>query len=126
MEQSSSETTVCIDKIVSAFFFLLSGYHAIGKMHDKPDDEEDLVQDTAEQLQPKSTEAAFSMPELLHNLNLLVDMAEDDIVHNDRRLRHDKDRLINLQYENERLGSAVEQESEQLDRLKTVVDLVVR
>ncbi|GFN93720.1 tuftelin-interacting protein 11 [Plakobranchus ocellatus] len=104
---------------------VLSGYHAIGKSHDRPDEEEELVQDAVEQPQPGSLEVAFSMPELLHNLNLLVDMAEDDIIHNDRRLRHDKDRLINLKYENERLGSVVEQESKQLDRLKTVVDLVI-
>lgn len=104
---------------------VLSGYHAIGKSHDKPDEEEALVQETSEQSQSKSTEAAFSMPELLHNLNLLVDMAEDDIVYNDRRLRHDKDRLVNLRYENERLSTVVDQESKQLDRLQTVVDLVV-
>ena len=97
---------------------VLSGYHAIGKGHDKPDEEEELVSEDA----PKKR--AFEMPELMHNLNLLVDMAEDDIVHNHRKLRHDKDRIVNLEHEQDRLKTVVVQEENQLNRLKTVLDIV--
>ena len=32
----------------------------------------------------RDAEAAFSMPELTYNLNLLIDMAETDIIQTDR------------------------------------------
>ncbi|XP_005104240.1 tuftelin-interacting protein 11 [Aplysia californica] len=98
---------------------VLSGYHAIGKGHDKPDEEEVLVVPEA----PRTR--AFDMPELMHNLNLLVDMAEDDIVQNHRKLRHNQDRIVNLEHEEDRLHTVVEQEARQLERLQTVLDLVM-
>lgn len=33
----------------------------------------------------RDAEAAFSMPELTYNLNLLIDMAETDIIQTDRQ-----------------------------------------
>lgn len=71
-------------------------------------------------------ERAFSMPELMHNINILVEMAEDDIIHNDRRLRYDRDQIVNLQHEKDRLETVVSQEEQQLKRLQTVMDLVIR
>lgn len=32
-----------------------------------------------------SRKKAFAMPELIHNLNILVDMAEEEIIVNDRK-----------------------------------------
>lgn len=97
---------------------VLSGYHAIGKGHDKPDEEEELIE---EEVKVK----AFDVPELMHNLTLLVELAEDDIVANHRKLRHGKDHIVNLEHEQERLGEVVAQENKQLDRLNTVMDIVV-
>uniref|UniRef100_A0A0B6ZZ71 G-patch domain-containing protein n=1 Tax=Arion vulgaris TaxID=1028688 RepID=A0A0B6ZZ71_9EUPU len=97
---------------------VLSGYHAIGKTHDQPDEAEDLIRHDPEK------KRVFSMPELLHNLNLLVEMAEEDIIQNDRKLHHDRDRIVNLEHENNRLEMVVTQEGKQLERLQTVMDLV--
>ena len=41
-------------------------------------------------------EKAFDMPELLHNLDLLVDMSEDAIIQNDKRLRYETDNIVNI------------------------------
>ena len=58
---------------------VLSGYHAISNKHDKPDDDEILDM-------PKDRQKrAFDMPELLHNLDLLVEMAEDEILQNNKK-----------------------------------------
>ena len=58
--------------------FFLSGYHAISNRHDKP-----VIEEEEETEEPGKR--AFDMPELLHNLNILVDMAEEEIIANDRR-----------------------------------------
>ncbi|ESO85853.1 hypothetical protein LOTGIDRAFT_221309 [Lottia gigantea] len=97
---------------------VLSGYHAIAHRHDRPDDDEDMITDKNDI--PRS----FDMPELLHNLNLLVDMAEEDIIQNDRKLKHNKDHLVNMKFEKERLDTICEQERKQKDRLQIILDIV--
>lgn len=56
-----------------------AGYHAIATRHNRPDEEEDIMEPEPGQ------KKAFEMPELMHNLNILVDMAEEDIITNDRK-----------------------------------------
>jgi len=58
---------------------LLPGYHALAHKHDRPDDDD-------EPAAPKATEKkVFELPELMHNLDLLVDMAEEAIINNNRK-----------------------------------------
>ncbi len=57
---------------------VMSGYHALSQKHDKPDDEDTVYSQTQEK-------RAFDMPELLHNLDLLVEMAEDEIMQNSKK-----------------------------------------
>lgn len=64
------------------------------------------------------------MPELTNNLELLVDLTERRIVHNDRETRHEEDRSVNLRHEVERLDDLVAQEREQEQRLQKVADIV--
>ncbi|CAG5136267.1 unnamed protein product [Candidula unifasciata] len=97
---------------------VLSGYHAIGKSHDQPDEAEELLKPEPEK------KRVFSMPELMHNLSLLVEMAEDEIIHNDRKLRQSRDQIVNLEHEQDRLQTVVSQEGQQLERLQVVMDLV--
>lgn len=51
------------------------GYHALSMKHDKPREDE-----TA-----RAEEKLFELPELMHNLDLLVDMAGQEIVKNDKK-----------------------------------------
>lgn len=53
-----------------------TGYHALSLKHNKPDEEEIIVSQERKQ---------FDMPELLHNLDLLVDMAESTVIQNDKK-----------------------------------------
>jgi len=63
---------------MTMLFDLLSllGYHALSMKHDKPT--EDAVTVTEERRQ-------FDLPELLHNLDLLVEMAESEVIQNDKK-----------------------------------------
>lgn len=62
---------------------VLSGYHAIStKKHDSSDDE------MAYSATQSGEKRAFEMPELLHNLNMLIDMTEEEIITKDRQLRY--------------------------------------
>ncbi|XP_014665360.1 PREDICTED: tuftelin-interacting protein 11-like [Priapulus caudatus] len=95
---------------------VLHGYDALGRKHDKPDVEEEL--------QATSAERAFELPELLHNLSTLVSMSEQDILENDRELRYERDTVVNVTYEEEKLSTLIEQEAQQLKRLSEIVDFV--
>ena len=70
---------------------VLSGYHAIAHKHDIPEDDVEAAQSAAPETR------AFDMPELLHNLDLLVDLAEEAIIKNDRNIKFQRDNIVNLQ-----------------------------
>ncbi|XP_013412007.1 tuftelin-interacting protein 11 isoform X2 [Lingula anatina] len=97
---------------------VLTGYHAISNRHDRPDSDEE----ERPVVQPQ--QKAFDVPELLHNLNLLVDMAEEDIIQNDRTLKYEKDVVVNMTYEKESLKEVCDQEEKQVKRLQDVLELV--
>eukprot|EP00897_Mesotaenium_endlicherianum_P010003 jgi/Mesen1/9030/ME000565S08352 len=61
------------------------------------------------------------MPELQHNLRLIVDLAEADIQMCDRRLRHERDSLVVLQRERERAAREAALQRRQLDALEAIV-----
>ena len=66
----------------------------------------------------------FELPELIHNLNLLVDMTEQDIISADRKLAYHKDRVEVLQSEGERLGDLVEREKLQIDAMEEILSVL--
>ncbi len=64
------------------------------------------------------------LPELLHNVQLLVDRTEQDILKSDRRLRHNRDLIVNLGYEKEELRKEVVEEEIQIDKLSEILALI--
>lgn len=61
---------------------LALGYHAISsKKHESSDDEMEYS------VSQPGERRAFDMPELLHNINMLIDMTEEEIITRDRQLR---------------------------------------
>lgn len=97
---------------------VLSGYHAIANKHDIPDD--DIIEPTKALGDTK----AFDMPELLHNLDLLVDMSEQEILQNDRKLKYEQDLIVNLQHEKDKSDEVCIYEEHQLEQLKEVLKIV--
>ncbi|XP_064489812.1 tuftelin-interacting protein 11-like isoform X2 [Ornithodoros turicata] len=96
---------------------VLSGYHELHQQHTRPEEED--APDVA-----RSIGANFSVPELSHNLDLLVDMTEQRIMQNDRELRHENDRLVNMQHELEQLEETTLHEQNQEARLKAVTTIL--
>jgi len=96
---------------------VLSGYQAIsGQM--RPDE------DGYKAGTQKKTH--FELPELIHNLNLLVDMCEEDIIQADRKLAHHKDRVSVLESEGEKLSVLVDREKEQVENLEQIIAVIDR
>ncbi|XP_063992743.1 tuftelin-interacting protein 11 [Diachasmimorpha longicaudata] len=96
---------------------ILSGYHAISGQK-RPD--ESLPEPD------KRSPVNFSLPELQHNLNLLVDMCEQDIIQNDRRTRHLGDRVVALEAEKKSIAKVVSHHEKLIDTLESVCAIVDR
>ncbi len=107
---------------------VLSGYHAISAKQRRPEadsDEDDGGQgDGPAAALMAQRKPNFEIPELLHNINLIMDTCEEDLIAADRKLRHHRDRVEVLQMEEEKLANLVDAEKEQLDQLKSVLDIV--
>ncbi|XP_033107854.1 tuftelin-interacting protein 11-like isoform X2 [Anneissia japonica] len=96
---------------------VLDGYGQIGQQHDRPEDTFDSL---------ANDERAFEMPELQHNIDLLVDMAEQQIIQNNRQLQHEQDMIVNLEHERRKISGVLEQERQQVTRLRKVMEMVER
>ncbi|XP_066602843.1 septin-interacting protein 1 [Prorops nasuta] len=95
---------------------ILSGYHAIAGGQQVPDE--------TISMSDKRTTSNFSVPELMHNLDLIVDMCEQDIIQNDRKKRHLSDRSIALEAERKNLSKIVDHHGQLIDTLERVLAIV--
>eukprot|EP00200_Dunaliella_tertiolecta_P006438 CAMPEP_0202339820 /NCGR_PEP_ID=MMETSP1126-20121109/1516_1 /ASSEMBLY_ACC=CAM_ASM_000457 /TAXON_ID=3047 /ORGANISM="Dunaliella tertiolecta, Strain CCMP1320" /LENGTH=867 /DNA_ID=CAMNT_0048930421 /DNA_START=98 /DNA_END=2701 /DNA_ORIENTATION=- len=77
-------------------------------------------------VQAEDESAKAPMPELQHNLQLLVDLAEADIQKLDAKLRHEQDTAALLVREKKRLEDEATLQAEQLERLGEVLQEVSR
>ena len=74
---------------------------------------------------PRSAERKyFDMPELLHNLDLLCDMTEQEIIQNDRKLNYAQDQIVHLKHEHERLEAIVDNEEKQYQKHADLLALI--
>jgi tuftelin-interacting protein 11 len=98
---------------------VLSGYHALNQMKIADDDEVPVMRKTTDLKH-------FQLPELMHNLNLIVDMCEQDIIANDKRRRTAEDRQRIIRNEQEQLEKIVQLEKQYIETLEDVEELVRR
>ena len=94
---------------------VLSSYHAIGAQKMRPEDETELNnKDGTKQIN-------FDLPELRHNIDLLLDQCEEELISTDRALKHHKDRVEVLQNEEEKLAICLEREKKGLDTMNLLL-----
>ena len=89
---------------------VLSGYHAIGAQQIPDDDISSSNKEEGVFLTQKK-HANFDLPELRHNIDLILDKCEEDLIVADRQLRHHRNKVEVLQREEEKLNKVVEKES---------------
>lgn len=93
-----------------------SSYHALGKWHQAPS--ENSVQTD------KKSKVNFALPELQHNLDMLVDMCEQNIIQNDKRTKYLGDRIISLEVEKETLAKVVDKHAQLIGTLENVLAMI--
>ncbi|CAH1104934.1 unnamed protein product [Psylliodes chrysocephalus] len=96
---------------------VLSGYHALSGLKAPPGVEhyEDVVHKKC---------SNFALPEIQHNLDLLVDMCEQDIIKIDRNSRINEDKIMALEQEEKSLKDVLRKEDEMIDNLNSVMGIV--
>lgn len=95
---------------------VLSGYHALGQA--KVEDGEIYESKATKELKN------FQLPELMHNLNLIVEMCEQEIISIDKKQRMAEDKQKSLTDEKEHLEKIVTLERDYIETLEGASDLV--
>ncbi|XP_063872751.1 tuftelin-interacting protein 11-like isoform X1 [Scylla paramamosain] len=94
---------------------VLSSYHAIAGQKNFVDEYEE---------DKKKKYEHFDLPELLHNLQILLEKCEDDIIRNARTVERESDRVVHLTHEQEKYETLLEREKKELEGLDQALALV--
>ncbi|XP_056676863.1 tuftelin-interacting protein 11-like [Monodelphis domestica] len=98
------------------------GYSQISHKHNIP---EDGLQQQQLPLSGKHAKPqAFALPELEHNLQLLIDITEQEIIQNDRQLQEESDKVHNLSHELGKLSEVLSHEETVITNLRKVLEMV--
>ncbi|XP_026462739.1 septin-interacting protein 1-like [Ctenocephalides felis] len=109
------ETTKIID-MTGPTKRVLSGYHAL--KHTKTND--DNLYDEKQY----AVRNNFSLPELMHNLNLIVEMYEQNIIANDKIVMDSSDKLVTMEHAHKALQDVVSIEQTYISSLEKVFEIV--
>ncbi|NXR41300.1 TFP11 protein, partial [Zosterops hypoxanthus] len=93
-------------------------YSQISHKHNIPDDspQQPLGKDSKPQ--------GFALPELEHNLQLLIDITEQEIIQSDRQLQYERDMVVNLSHEIQKMAEVLSHEEKAISNLSKVLDMV--
>ncbi|CAB1322050.1 unnamed protein product [Coregonus sp. 'balchen'] len=98
-------------------------YYSYSQMTNKLSVPEEAPMSVAAREQKTS---GFALPELEHNLQLLIDLTEQDILQSSRRLQHERDVVVTLSHESSSLQTRLGTERDAIQRLEAVLQLVDR
>jgi tuftelin-interacting protein 11 len=98
-------------------------YSQISHKHSVPDDGPPLSQ-----LPPGPGKEAkapgFALPELEHNLQLLIELTEQEIIQSDRQLQYERDMVVTLSHELDKMAEVLEHEECVIANLSKVLAMV--
>ena len=66
------------------------------------------------------------VPELLHNLEILIKDTESEIINTDNSLHYHQDLVVNLTYERNRLEQVIEQENYEITKISEIMDVIAK
>lgn len=66
----------------------------------------------------------FDVPELVHNIDMLLDMTEEKILVGEKKLKHYEDSLVALAYDEKRTRERLSGERRQLQRMSQLLENV--
>lgn len=95
---------------------VLSGYHALGQA--KVTDENLYRERTAKEC------TNFSLPELTHNIDLILDLCEQEIIAIDKNQKTASDRKLALRQDRENLEKIVQLEQDHIETIESVLELI--
>ncbi|XP_008050251.1 tuftelin-interacting protein 11 [Carlito syrichta] len=99
-------------------------YSQISHKHNIPDDGLPLQSQQLPQPGKEAKALGFALPELEHNLQLLIDLTEQEIIQNDRQLQYERDMVVNLSHELEKMSEVLEHEERVISNLSKVLEMV--
>ncbi|NXB05950.1 TFP11 protein, partial [Cnemophilus loriae] len=93
-------------------------YSQISHKHNIPDDspQQPLGKDSKPQ--------GFALPELEHNLQLLINITEQEIVQSDQQLCYERDMVVILSHEIQKMAEVLSHEEKAISNLSKVLDMV--
>lgn len=66
----------------------------------------------------------FDLPELRHNLDLIVNMTEDKILTSDKKFKHFEDMIVSLNYEEKRTSERMKAEQEEIEKIESLIEMI--
>ncbi|XP_036076418.1 tuftelin-interacting protein 11 [Rousettus aegyptiacus] len=99
-------------------------YSQISHKHNIPDDGLPLQSQQLPQPGREAKAPGFALPELEHNLQLLIDLTEQEIIQNDRQLQYERDMVVNLSHELEKMSEVLDHEERVISNLSKVLEMV--
>ena len=88
---------------------------AISAQKMKPEDEDTLEKDA------DIKKINYDLPELRHNIELLLDKCEEDLISTDRALKHHQSRVTILQNEESKISDLIDREEKELHTLSSLL-----
>lgn len=97
---------------------VLHGYEALSQMG--------KLTKRSDEASRESKQQNFDVPELVHNIDMLLDMTIERILITDKKLKHYEDSLVSIAYDERRTRDKLDAERRQLARTSELLETIER